>query len=375
MTSAAIRQGEVEPSILFVTRKWAPATGGMETYSLRLTEALAKEEAVEVVALPGRSNGMPPGLLTLLAFALTVVSRATRRRSAPRVLHLGDMALWPLAALKLAWRDTQVVLSAHGTDVAYHRRRGLRGMLYGLYLRLGARLLRRARVIANSRATADVAAETGWRDAAIVPLGTEPAPAEPAEGSHDGSILFVGRLVERKGCGWFIREVLPQLPAGTRLVIAGTAWDASERAVLSTPGVEFLGAVHGPALHALYRRAKCVVVPNIDVPSGEYEGFGLVAPEAAAAGGLVLAARSGGLTDAVIDGTTGLLVESGNAQAWRDAIETISAWDGEARRGFLAGSQAAVAEHFGWSRVARETLKVYALQESRRATGLFASAH
>jgi glycosyltransferase involved in cell wall biosynthesis len=358
-----------EPAILFVTRKWAPATGGMETYSLRLTEALAAIEPVEVVALPGRANGMPPGGLALLTFPLTVLGRALRRRSAPRVLHLGDMALWPVAALALLWRGTQVVLSAHGTDVAYPRRRGLRGTLYGAYLALGARLLPRARVIANSRATAEVAAETGWREAAIVPLGTDPAPAEPADGLHDGFVLFVGRLVERKGCGWFIREVLPLLPAGTRLVVAGTAWDADERAALQAPGVEFLGPVHGAALTELYRRAKCVVVPNIVVSSGEYEGFGLVAPEAAAAGGLVLAARCGGLTDAVIDGTSGLLVEAGIPAAWRDAIAAVSNWDRAARRRFLCRAQAAAIEHFSWDRVARETFQAYApgATETRRA--------
>ena len=91
---AASRQ---RPGILFVTRKWAPATGGMETYCLRLTETLAEHEPVEVIALKGRANGMPPGVLALLAFPFTVIARCLARREAPRVLHLGDMAVWPLA--------------------------------------------------------------------------------------------------------------------------------------------------------------------------------------------------------------------------------------------------------------------------------------
>jgi glycosyltransferase involved in cell wall biosynthesis len=359
MGTAAPPPGGPEPSILFVTRKWAPATGGMETYSLRLTEALAKFEPVEVIALPGRANGMPPGPLALLAFPLAVFARAARRASAPRVLHLGDMALWPFAALALLWRRTRVVLSAHGTDVAYHRRGGLRGTLYRLYLALGARLLRRARVIANSRATAHVAGETGWRDAAVVPLATEAAPADPIDGSHDGTILFVGRLVERKGCGWFIREVLPLLPAGTRFLVVGTEWDDGEREALSAPGVEFVGPLTGQALTERYRRSKCVVVPNIEPASGEFEGFGLVAPEAAAAGGVVLAARCGGLTDAVIDGETGFLVATGDARAWAKAIERVSAWTPEQRRTFVGRARARCEEHFNWERVAGQTIASY----------------
>jgi glycosyltransferase involved in cell wall biosynthesis len=358
-----VEQAGTEPSILFVTRKWPPATGGMETYSVMLTAALAAEEPVEVVALPGRADGMPPAPAQLLAFPLTVLRRAFASRSAPRVLHLGDMALWPLAALALFWRGTRVVLSAHGTDVAYHRRGGIRGTLYGAYLKIGARLLPKAQVIANSQATVRVAAETGWHRAVVVPLATEPSQAALSDGTHDGTILFVGRLVERKGCGWFIREVLPLLPQGTRLLVAGTAWDEKERAALAAPGVEFLGPVRGPNLTELYRRAKCVIVPNVETSTGEYEGFGLVAPEAAAAGGLVLAARCDGLVDAVIEGTTGLLAESGNALAWAECIRDISGWDGERRRSFLTRAQAAAADRYCWSRVARETRLAYGLDE------------
>src|SRR5690606_32715968 len=141
------------------------------------------------------------------------------------------------------------------------------------------------------------------------------------------------------------------------------------------PGVEFLGPVQGTALAELCRRALCVVVPNIEVPSGEYEGFGLVAPEATAAGGLVLAARCGGLNDAVIEGVTGLLIESGNTRAWRDAICKLSEWDRDARREFLIGAQAGASEHFSWQRVARETLEAYSDAEGRAETCLATEAH
>src|SRR3546814_6236030 len=49
-------------SILYLTRKWPPAVGGMETYSGKLTQALARcaDIPVSVIALPGRRNGQPP---------------------------------------------------------------------------------------------------------------------------------------------------------------------------------------------------------------------------------------------------------------------------------------------------------------------------
>ncbi len=347
-----------EPRIVFVTRKWAPAVGGMETYSHKLVEALCEIEPVEAIALPGRESGMPPSGWSLLLFPLTVLRRFAARGTAPEVLHLGDMALWPLAVPMP--RSTRVFLSAHGTDVAYHRRGGLKGRLYGAYLRFGARWLRRAAVIANSQATREVAAETGWCDVRVVTLATEAHGPLDAPAS-DRAILFAGRLVERKGCGWFVREVLPRLPATLRLKVAGPEWIGSEAQALADDRVEYLGSLGPAELAGAYAQALCVVVPNIEVASGEFEGFGLVAPEAAAAGGVVLAADHGGLRDAVIDGETGFLVPAGDAAAWAARISEIAAWDPARRRAFVQAAQATAREHYSWERVARETLAVYGL--------------
>jgi glycosyltransferase involved in cell wall biosynthesis len=271
------------------------------------------------------------------------------------------MTLWPLGVLAgLRSARLRLVISAHGTDVAYHRRGGLRGRAYGAYLRLGAMLLRRATVIANSEATSEVAAGTGWGNIDIVPLATDLAGPEPS-GSHDGCLLFVGRLVERKGCGWFIRNVLPLLPPDVRLKVAGTGWDKDEALALDDPRVEFLGSLHGQDLVDAYRQAQCVVVPNIEPKSGEFEGFGLVATEAAASGGLVLAASTGGLLQAIEDGVTGIGVPTGDPQAWADAIAEISLWDGDRRRAFLVRSMAHCREFYSWDRVARDTLSAYRL--------------
>lgn len=345
--------------IVFVTRKWAPAMGGMETYSLRLSAELAKMHSIEVIALPGNADGSPPSMLRLLAFPLQALRRYWRMRAEVSVLHLADMAIWPLALLALLGPNCPViVLSAHGTDVSYHRRKTIRAKLYGAYLKLGARLLPKARVIANSRATRDVASETGWQCHAVIPLATDMQGPEP-DGSHQGYILFAGRLVERKGCGWFIRNVLPLLPRDTELKVAGTLWDASEKAALDDPRVSFIGALPPAGLIDAYRNALCVIVPNIPVASGEYEGFGLVAPEAAAAGAFVLASDCDGLRDAVIDNVTGRLLPPGDAKAWAGKIREIADMTTADRRLFLSESLRVARQRFAWNHVAEDVLSVY----------------
>src|SRR3990167_608811 len=117
-----VASGRSEPRIVFVTRKWPPAVGGMETWSYRLAQSLQAIEPVQTIALPGRDDGMPPSVWALLAFPFTVLVRLLVRRAKPEVLHLGDMALWALALPILRGRTTRIVISAHGTDVSYPRR-------------------------------------------------------------------------------------------------------------------------------------------------------------------------------------------------------------------------------------------------------------
>lgn len=346
-------------TVLFVTRKWPPAVGGMETYCAKLTEALGRHAAVRIVALPGRADGAPPGALALAAFGLATALRLLLRRGGATVVHVGDVAAWPLAlCARLRAPRRPVVVSAHGTDIGYARRAGLKGRLYGLYLRLGARLLPGAALIANSAATAQAAEAAGFPRPAVIPLATD-IRGERATGEHDGRILFAGRLVPRKGCGWFIREVLPRLPEDLTLAVAGTVWDEAEGRALEHPRVRFLGPLEQTELRQAYRSTLCVVAPNIATPDREFEGFGLVAAEAAAAGGLALAADRDGLREAVRDGETGFLLPSGDAEAWARRILEIRAWPRARRAAFLDAAMETSRRVYSWDRVARETLAAY----------------
>ncbi len=345
--------------VLFITRKWGPAVGGMETYCERLTEELAKLQPVDVIALKGRADGSPPGALSLLAFPFTILRRFSQMPDKPAIVHLGDMAIWPVGLLTtLFFSSAQIVLSAHGTDIAYGARGGVRGSLYAAYLGLGARLLSKARVIANSQATRDRLLAIDWNSDAVVPLATD-LRSDASSDFDPNQIIFAGRLVRRKGCAWFVHKVLPLLPETVRLTVIGTRWDEAENSVLSHPQVEFLGPKPQAQLAQYFAKAGCVIVPNIELGNGEYEGFGLVAPEAASAGGVVLAASSGGLKDAVIDGETGFSLPAGDAQAWADKIAKVAGWSAEKRTAFIATSQATAQHHYSWSRVATQTIEAY----------------
>lgn len=347
--------------ILFITRKWPPAMGGMETYSAELVAGLSREDDVTCRALPGGADGSAPGVLAVLWFALRTAVSVLFGRGGYDVVHGGDMAVWPLVALAgLRSRGARQVLSAHGTDVSYGFRSGRGARLYRAYAALGARVMRRAHVAANSRATADLAEALGYDASriAVIPLASRVAPQEAGQ-VDTNQLLFAGRLVTRKGLLWFVNNVLPELPEGIELAVAGTPWDPSENAALGHPRVRYLGRVAPEALHGLMAKALAVVIPNITETPGVMEGFGLVAVEAAAAGGVVLAADVSGFRDSVIDGKTGLLLPASAPRQWVEAIGKVAGWSPAERAAWTDTAQKTAAEQFNWDRVCTETRALY----------------
>lgn len=136
------------------------------------------------------------------------------------------------------------------------------------------------------------------------------------------TIAYVGRLEKIKGVQYVI-DALPQVRArfpDVRLKIAGVgAYEgelrvlAEERGVANT--VEFLGHLGRNDLYTLYQESALSVVPSIWP-----EPFGKVGIEAMSVGRPVIAADVGGISEWLIDGTTGYLVPAGNSEAIADRV-------------------------------------------------------
>ncbi|MDP9423515.1 MAG: glycosyltransferase family 4 protein [Pseudomonadota bacterium] len=332
----------------------------METYCFKLVEELRRRREVDLLSLAGSNDGSVPNIMQLLRFALVTASRLLFGPPLPGLIHVGDMASWPFGLIARIRRPSiRIALSAHGTDVSYGRRKGWLGRLYQIYLRTGAALIGSARVIANSEATAEACRQAGFRDIRIVALASDIRAPDSPPSAPENKLLFAGRLVRRKGLLWFVENVLPLLPQEITLDVAGSLWASEEAAALAHDRVNHLGVLGQDALASAYAGALCVVAPNIELENGEFEGFGLVAVEAAAAGGVVLASNSAGLRSAVKNGVTGILIEAGNAAAWAATIVEVRNWDQPKRSAFLAASIAEVRAHFSWERVATETEAIY----------------
>jgi glycosyltransferase involved in cell wall biosynthesis len=176
--------------------------------------------------------------------------------------------------------------------------------------------------------------------------------------------LAVGRLVPRKGFDTAVAG-LPGLP-GAELVIAGgppaaeLPDDAEARRLLRmaedlgvSDRVRLLGGVRRGEMPALIRSADAVLC------TPWYEPFGIVPLEAMACGVPVVAAAVGGLTDTVLDGTTGVLVPPRDPERLSAALAPLLA-DPEYRALLGEAGLRRARERYDWSLIARHTADVYA---------------
>jgi len=154
-------------------------------------------------------------------------------------------------------------------------------------------------------------------DAAAV-AETRPAPLPVPTGAF--TVAFAGRLEERKGIIDLIAawpDVLENIP-DAHLVLAGRgpleAYVTDRAAQLDN--VHFLG--YRTDIAAVFRASDTVVVPS------HWEGFGLVALEALAAGTPVVATSASSLPEIVRDGVDGLLVPPRTPQALAAAIVALA---------------------------------------------------
>lgn len=244
-------------------------------------------------------------------------SRAIRRTAGefrPDIVHAHWWFPGGLSAV-LAGVKVPLVVTLHGSDVRLAARSAFAPALMRLVLR------RAAAVTAVSTWLAAEAKRLAGADVAAT------APMPVADGGvaagalRQRSVLFVGRLNAQKGARDLI-EAARLLPDDVAVDIVG---DGGDRAVLEARAVaaglaariRWHGRLSPRNVARLYPAAGVVAVPSRD------EGLGLVAIEAQIAAAPVVAYRSGGLTDLVDDGVSGLLVEPGNVPALASAVRRV----------------------------------------------------
>ncbi|HEY3766858.1 MAG TPA: glycosyltransferase family 4 protein [Gaiellales bacterium] len=146
----------------------------------------------------------------------------------------------------------------------------------------------------------------------VKPNFTAPLPRRSGPGRD---FLFLGRLSEEKGLDRLV-ALWHDVPA--RLVVVGDGPERARLEAMAPATVEFRGSVPSDQVAGFLREARALVLPSIC-----YEGAPRTVVEAYAAGVPVVANRYGALPSVVTNDITGLLVEPGDAGAWRSALGSV----------------------------------------------------
>ncbi len=379
--------------ILLVTLDFWPRLGGVANYYFNLCQQLGEQ----VVVLTVKTLKHPPADATQSAWRASKSTKTLKQEVGFRIVRRGLLVkwIWPhwLLMLCYVWWTARrekaeilwvgdllptgtvvyalskllklpYIVSCHGNDILQASKVRRRKKIAQKVLS-GAKL-----VTVNSHYTGRLVEKLGIGDVKIKVVYPGIDSRSRIQDSrikdnlikrHNLSgkkiILSLGRLVARKGFDKVI-EAMPQVVAKVPeavYLIAGSGPDEARLKELGrkTPEqIKFLGRVSEEEKWALLELSDVFIMPARE-DDEDVEGFGIVYLEANLMGKPVIAGKTGGVQEAVVDEQTGLLVNPENAdEISRAIIELLSNPELADKLG-RAGQQRAM-EEFSWEKIGRE---------------------
>lgn len=333
--------------VLLIAADFPPLVGGVATFGVGLAQSLIDggHSVTILTSVPPTGGFQPPSDLHILR-----LPRGFDRKLL-KVLPLTLVGMWqclmhrPDRVIAMTWAHEGItayilhlvlrvpfMIIAHGSELL---ERGERGRFVMRHV-----FSRAMRIVANSGYTAELIRRLGidCRQAVIyyppVPLprtavgdATKYVDTYGLRGKR--IIITVGRLVARKGHDDVLKALAllkDRYPALVYIIVGSGEREAFLRELAASLGVEcqtiFAGYVSDEALDAFYKLCDVFVLPARQEGS-DIEGFGIAFVEAALRAKPVIGGRTGGVTEVVVEGETGLLVEPNNPTELADKLSRL----------------------------------------------------
>ncbi|MEA2062253.1 MAG: glycosyltransferase family 4 protein [Gemmatimonadota bacterium] len=294
--------------------------------------------------------------------------RRVLREQKPDVIHVH----WPFPHALIGyfasrWAGAPMVSQFHGVGL-----RWVRNKMPFLTFFLRWVLRRSSLVVANSSHTrADIERLGVPCRIEVVPYGS-PVPEQKETAGPEGmedpdrtrKILFVGRLVERKGLKYLLQAMeLIDCPWPVELTIVGSGPEEKPLRTLAgelgvSERVKFAGQVSNEDLKSYYSACDCFVLPAIIDHKGDTEGLGVVLIEALSYRKPVVASSVGGIVDVIRDGETGLLVPEKDPGTLAAAIARFLT-DRALAENLSCQGYEYVKQYFDWDRIIERWIALY----------------
>ncbi|MDE0142212.1 MAG: glycosyltransferase family 4 protein [Caldilineaceae bacterium] len=348
-------------TVALLTMDFPPSVGGVQRFLFELSRRVGRHCRLTVAVPQGDASLFqeePFSLISLPSSMPWHYARvlATLRPHVTIVGHAHPRMLLPAALLS----RKRFIGLALGNDFEVAQRRS--------HAPIFNRLLASAHpLVTISRANSQRLQYLGLPAPEILYPGTHPdrftPPAVPPAGPP--VLLTVARLVPRKGID-IVLQSLPQLldkwPHLQYWIVGNGPSRPSLAQMIQklgvTNAVRFLEEVSDSELPQIYRRATVFVMPvRTDYHDGGVEGFGIVYLEASASGLPVVAARSGGAPEALIENETGLIVPPDDPAALTQALIRLLE-DPDLRQRMGRAGRRWVETEMNWDRVGRQFLSI-----------------
>lgn len=352
--------------ILYITRKFPPSTGGMQTQSSQFYRSISKR--CEVVLISWGHSQAFLSLFALFAFFKAIIRLKDERID---IVQLGDLALSPLGFLIKLMYKKPVLAVSHGRDSAYSN------LLYNLIVIASARRLDRIICVSNNIKERLAARGLPVKKLKVIPNGIDMDDFKRLNAekrdliSRIGAcynidlenkkiILSVSRLVAKKGIKEFIEDIFIKIREEMEEIVFLVVGDGPEKKNITrtirrlrlSGEAYLLGSVkHNSYIHrALFKIADIFVMPNVR-RADDAEGFGVVALEAGLMGVPVVAFDVDGIGEAIHDKQNGILVEEGDKDGFVRSLLSLMKND-NLRREYIDKAEVYIDENFNWDRIA-----------------------
>lgn len=295
-------------------KRYAPTFSG-----LREINELATDPIPSVTLENGRRSTF--GIAAFKALGIGGEFKARIRAQKPDLIHahfaVDAVDMMPVARTL----NIPLVVTLHGYDVTFtdaaFRKMGPEGWIF---LAKRQRLFASAnRFLPVSKFIADQAVKVGAPAAytTLHHLGIDLSRFVPPQGARDNAVLYVGRLVEKKGLNLLIEAMLRAgaNESGSVLRVIGDGPKRDEFIAMARDKLihfDYLGAQPHARVVEEMGKARAFSVPSIPSSSGDNEGLPIAYLEASAMQLPIISFAQGGILEAVKDKETGLLAPVGD---------------------------------------------------------------
>lgn len=371
---------------LLITTDFPPDFGGVANYWANLSTEIAQKvgESNYFVLAPENEKsdlfdvqqnyiifrkkllgGFWPKWRPIIFHALKIIKqKKINHVFVTQILPVGTIALILMVFCKITYS-----VSVHGLDLAWTQKSTRKKFLTKLILKYASQ------IIVNSKFTLEKIKNIDFNlltKAVII----YPCPnyqqtenincqefLQKNEWQNKKIILSVGRLVERKGFDLMIKampKVLAEVPDAIYLIYGKGQDENRLRDLINKNSLQdkvfLITDENKEVISNYFANCQIFVMPCRELKNGDVEGFGIVYLEANLFGKPTIAGNSGGASEAVIDGQTGLVISPNDENALAEKVIFLLQNADLAKKMGEAGRQR-VLQEFTWGGQAEKIRK------------------